>query len=67
MTQWDEEYWRRLALESQRKAENCYAAAMLNREFASASIARVWQNEAYQAHLKTLARLGLAAEERKTS
>jgi hypothetical protein len=64
---YDEEYWRAKAVEAQRVAQNYYDAAMLTREHAPPSVARLWQSEAYDVHLKALARLGWAEVERNNA
>jgi hypothetical protein len=61
----DETYWRALAADAQDYAALAYSIARRHATEGAAQLARVYQNIAYETHLKALARLGLAAEERE--
>lgn len=61
---YDEEYWRAKAIEAQQIAAYYYRAA---RTGGTPSVTRAFQTEAYDAHLKALARLGWAEVERNNT
>jgi hypothetical protein len=60
---YDEQYWRALAIEAQEQAAVEYH---LSRHYGG-HIGRSFQGAAYETHLKAMARLGLAEKERTIS